>query len=104
MRAVRGRGGVPGDREGGGGVFRSQGGAIEFELDAGHAHVIGGGRGHGDGRTGDRGAGGGRGEGDGRGRGIGRAGGRQFGQGDVAAAGAGHNRSEEDIADAGGEL
>src|SRR2546426_11808846 len=93
MRAVRGRGGVPGDREGGGGVFRSQGGAIEFELDAGDAHVIGGGRGDGDGRSGDRGAGSGRGEGDGGGRGVGRGGGQDVrgGGGGVARAVAGRS-------------
>ena len=53
MGAVEGGGGVPGDRIGRGGDCRAEVDAIQFELDADDAHVVGGGRRDGDG-SGDR--------------------------------------------------
>src|SRR5206468_4072803 len=47
--AVAGGGGIPGDRVGGAGVLCAEVGAVEQELDAGHADVVGGAGGHGDG-------------------------------------------------------
>src|SRR6266581_1735256 len=46
--AVAGRSGVPGNRVGGAGVLRAEVGAVELELDAGHAHIVGRAGRHGD--------------------------------------------------------
>src|SRR5439155_17451503 len=67
--AVAGPRGVPGDQVGGARVVRAEVGAVELELDAGHAVVVGGAGGHGDG-AGDRRAGRGGRDADRRGCGV----------------------------------
>src|SRR5439155_3938120 len=52
--AVGGAGRVPGHLVGRGGVLRSQRRPVQLELDAGHGHVVGGGRGDGHGGGDDR--------------------------------------------------
>src|SRR5438876_11812980 len=70
MGAVADGGGVPGDRVGGAAVLRAEVlVAVELELDAGHADVVGGVGGHGD-VAGDRRAGRGGRDGDRWGRGV----------------------------------